>query len=80
MISAAIEWNLVGEVIGVSFAAGLVVITLFALIIFGSTRAADARRAHEGGTATAFTVLAGVAGTAFAAVVVFALIVMAQKG
>jgi hypothetical protein len=78
MTPAIIQWSLVGEVILVSFVAGIVVVALFATVILGSTRAADARRAGTGGAA-GFTVLAIVAFAAFMAIVALAIVTMVNK-
>jgi hypothetical protein len=43
-MSAAIEWSLILEVIWVSLVAGVGVTLLFSLVVFGSSRAAEARR------------------------------------
>jgi uncharacterized membrane protein len=74
---AAIEWDLIGEVIWVSLVAGIGVTLLFSLVVYGSSRAAEARRA--GDNPTIFGVVALVALLAFAGVVVFALTVILNK-
>lgn len=79
MTAAAIEWHLLLQVVWVSFAGGLGAVALFALVIFGSTRAMDTRRDGQGAAATAFSLLAGVAFLAFAALVVFAITIIVHK-
>jgi hypothetical protein len=75
---AAVEWDLIGEVIGVSLVAGIGVTILFSLVVYGSSRATEARR--EGGNAAFFGALALASMLAVAAVVVFALTVILNKG
>ena len=77
---AIIQWELVGEVILVSFVAGLVVVALFATVILGSTRAADSRRAGHGAASMAYTVLAIVTFAAFMGIAGLAIYIMTQKG
>jgi hypothetical protein len=74
---AAIEWGLIGEVIWVSLAAGVGVTILFSLVVYGSSRASEARR--EGDNPTVFGVLALASMLAVAAVVVFAITVILNK-
>jgi hypothetical protein len=74
---AAVEWNLIGQVIWVSLLAGVGVTTLFSLVVFGSSRAAEARR--EGRNPTAYGFLALLCSLAFVAVVVFAITVILNK-
>ncbi len=61
-------------------AAALTVTIAWALVIWGSTRAADARRDGRTGQASLHLAVAVIGGTLFAAAVVFGLIVMASKG
>jgi hypothetical protein len=77
MISAAVEWSLIGEVIWVSLAAGIGVTTLFSLVVFGSSRAAEARRA--GGNPAPYGLLAIVGFVAVMALVVLAIAVILHK-
>jgi hypothetical protein len=74
---AAVEWNLIGQVIWVSLLAGVGATTLFALVVFGSSRAAEARR--EGQNPTVYGVIALVCTLAFAAVVVLAITIILNK-
>lgn len=74
---AAIEWNLIGQVVWVSLVASILVTVLFSLVVYGSSRAAEARR--EGGNAAGFGALAAACSLAFLAVVVFAITVILNK-
>jgi hypothetical protein len=75
---AAVEWDLIGEVIGVSLVAGIGVTILFSLVVYGSSRATEARR--EGANPAAFGALALVGLLGVTAVVVFAITVILHKG
>ncbi|HVL96414.1 MAG TPA: hypothetical protein VM266_11195 [Solirubrobacteraceae bacterium] len=79
MISAAIEFDLLLEVIVVSLVAGVGVTALFSLVIYGSSQAGEARRAGRGGAATAFGLLAAVAMSGFALTIVLALMQILNK-
>jgi hypothetical protein len=74
---AAVEWNLIGQVIWVSLLAGVGVTTLFALVVFGSSRAAEARRARQ--NPTLYAAIALVCSLGFAAVVVLAITIILNK-
>jgi hypothetical protein len=75
---AAVEWDLIGEVIGVSLAAGIGVTILFSLVVYGSSRAAEARR--EGANPAIFGALALASMLGVAAVVVYAITMILNKG
>jgi hypothetical protein len=60
--------------------AALTVTVTWGLVVWGSTRAVDARRGGRTGLATAHLAVAALGGTLFAAAVVFGLIVMTSKG
>jgi hypothetical protein len=60
--------------------AALTVTVAWGLVVWGLTRAADARRDGRGGLATAHLGVAAIGGALFAAAVVFGLIVMTSKG
>jgi hypothetical protein len=77
MINAAVEWSLIGEVIWVSLAAGIGVTTLFSLVVFGSSRAAEARRA--GANPAPYGLLAALGLVAVLALVVLAIAVILHK-
>ena len=59
--------------------ATLVVAVTFSLVIHGVARASDSRRAGKAGAATAYGVLAVVAAAAFAAAVIFGVLVITSK-
>ena len=75
---AAIEWDLLLEVIWVSLAAGVGVTVLFSLVVFGSSRAAEARR--SGASPALYGALAALMLVALLAVVVLAIAVILNKG
>ena len=74
---AAVEWSLLLEVIWVSLLAGIGVSMLFAIVVFGTSRAAEARR--DGANPTAYGALAFVSLVAFLGAVAFALTVILNK-
>ena len=59
--------------------ATLAVAVTFSLVIHGVARSSDSRRAGKAGVATAYGVLAVVAGLAFAAAVVFGVLIITSK-
>ena len=67
MTVLAAHTGLLWQVIWVSLLAGVGISALFSLVILGSVRAADERRAGHGRAAAAFTALALVAFLLFAA-------------
>ena len=75
---AAIEWGKVGQVIWVSALMGVLAILLYAVAIYGGSRAAEARRTGTGSSA-AYGAIAVVALACFAGLVVFAITVILQK-
>jgi hypothetical protein len=77
-VLAAIEWGKVGEVVWVSALMGVAAIVLYAVAIYGGSRAAEARRTGRG-PATAFAALGVLGLTAFGALVVFAITVIVNK-
>jgi hypothetical protein len=60
--------------------AALIVTISWGLVVWGSTRAADARRDGRAGLATLHLGVAAIGAALFAAAVVFGLIVMMAKG
>jgi hypothetical protein len=60
--------------------AALTVTVAWALVIWGSTRAADARRDGRTGLATLHLAVAAVGAALFTAAVVFGIVVMTSKG
>jgi hypothetical protein len=75
----AVDFHALGQVIWVSFAAGIGITVLFSFAIYGFSRATDARRNGEGLAATAFGTLAVLALLVFAAAVVLAVVIMLRK-
>jgi hypothetical protein len=67
------------EVIWVSLAAGIVVSTVFSIVVLGSARSAAARRTGAGTAALLWGGLAVVAFAAFAGAVVFGVHIMLSK-
>lgn len=76
-VLAAVEWSQLLEVVWVSLLAGVGVTVLFSLVVFGSSRAAEARR--EGGSPALYGALAGLALLSFLGAVVFAITVILDK-
>jgi hypothetical protein len=74
---AAIEWSLVLEVVWVSLVAGIGVTVLFSLVVFGSSRAAEARR--EGGSPAPYGLLAALMMIAFLGACAFGIGVILNK-
>ncbi len=77
---AAVDFHALGQVIWVSFVAGVGVTVLFSLVVFGAGKAGEARRAGQGTEAATYSALATGAMLVFAAAVVFAVSVMLDKG
>jgi hypothetical protein len=76
---AAIEWDALLELVWAAPVAVLAVSLSFSLCIHGVARANDSRRAGHAGAATAYGVLAAAAGIAFAAVVIFGVLIITSK-
>jgi hypothetical protein len=76
---AAIKVSELAQVVWVSLLAGVGVILLFALVVLGSARSAEARRAGRDGAATGYAGAALLAFVVFAAVVVFGVQIMLAK-
>jgi hypothetical protein len=62
----AVDTHLLAQVVWVSLVAGVGISVLYSLVILGSARAGEARRAGEGGAAAAWATLAVVALLLFA--------------
>ncbi len=75
----AVEWGALLELIWVAPLAVLVVSVTFSLCIHGAARASDSRRSGNAAAATAYGALALVAALAFAATVVFGVLVITSK-
>ncbi|HEX8120363.1 MAG TPA: hypothetical protein VF549_03765 [Solirubrobacteraceae bacterium] len=76
---AAVDTDALLELAWVAPLAAVVVSLTFSLLVHGAARASDARRGGRAGAATAYVALAVVAGLAFAATVVFGVIVITSK-
>jgi hypothetical protein len=76
---AAIEFHALGQVVWVSFVAGVGVTVLFSLVVFGAGKAGEARRSGQGTEAAAYSALAICAMLVVAVAVVFAVYVMLDK-
>jgi hypothetical protein len=55
---AAIDLAQIGKVVWVSLLSGVLITTAYALVVFGTARSLQARRAGESGVALAFAALA----------------------
>jgi hypothetical protein len=75
----AVEGGLLVQVIWVSMLAGIGITSLFSLVIFGSAKAGDARRAGRGIVAASYLTLAVVAFALFALGVVLGVQTMIEK-
>ena len=80
MLFAEVELSHLLEVIWVSLVAGVAVTIMFAVVVFGSARSSEARRAGQSGAAVAYAGLAVLAFAAFAAAVAFGVHIMLSKG
>ncbi len=76
---ATIEWDKIGELLWVAPLAALAVSMTFSLMIMGSARATDARRAGTGTAAMLYSVVAVVSGLAFAVVIVYGVSIIVNK-
>ncbi len=74
---AVVEWSLILQVIWVSLVAGTGATVLFSLVVFASSRAAEARRENE--NPAIYGVLAVVCMTIFLGLVVLAMTVILNK-
>ncbi len=75
----AVDGHLLLQVVWVSMLAGVGITALFSLVIFGSAKAGDARRAGHGAAAAAYLTLALVAFATFAVGVVLGVQTMITK-
>ena len=76
---AAVEWDALLQLIWVAPVAVIAVAVTFSLCIHGAARASDSRREGRAGAATAYGALAIVAALAFAATVVFGVLIITSK-
>jgi hypothetical protein len=75
----AVEGGLLLQVVWVSLLAGVGITALFSLVILGSAKAGDARRAGHGAAAAAYVTLAVLAFALFALGVVLGVQTMIEK-
>jgi hypothetical protein len=75
----AVDGGLLVQVVWVSLLAGVGISALFSLVILGSAKGGDARRAGHGVAATAYFTLAVLSFAAFAGGVVLGVQTMIQK-
>ena len=76
--AAAVELGDIGKVIWVSLGAGVGITLAFSLVVFGSARSAEARRAGEG-RALAYGALAVLGFLVFATGLIFGVQIMLSK-
>jgi len=79
LFAEVVDWSAVLEVIWVSLLAGIGVTAIFSVGVLGASRAVEARRAGQGGSAGAYAVLTLIAFVVVAAAMVFGIVVMTQK-
>ncbi|HEX8205363.1 MAG TPA: hypothetical protein VF587_04825 [Solirubrobacteraceae bacterium] len=76
---AAVDTKALLELVWVAPLATLVVAVTFSLVIHGAARSSDSRRAGKAGAATAYGALTILAAAAFAAAVVFGVLIITSK-
>jgi hypothetical protein len=76
---AVIEWDKIAELLWVAPLAAIGVSISFSLMIMGSARATDARRAGTGTTAMLYSVVTLLAAAVFVVVVVFGVGIIVNK-
>jgi hypothetical protein len=79
MVLFAVDGHLLVQVVYVSLLAGVGISVLFSLVILGSAKAGDARRAGQGAAAAAYFTLAVLAFALFAGGVVLGVQTMIEK-
>ena len=79
MVVFAVDGNLLVQVVYVSLLAGVGISLLFSLVIMGSAKAGDARRAGHGAVAAAYLTLAVLAFVLFAGGVVLGVQTMIER-
>jgi hypothetical protein len=80
MTVLAVAFSDLASVVGVSLGAGIVVPAAFAFVVRESARSGDARRNGDGRAAAVHATLACLFFAAFAAIVVYGVIIMLSKG
>jgi hypothetical protein len=78
-MATIVDVDVLLEVVGAAFAAGIGITAIFGLVIYGSTRFDDLRREGNALGAAAFATLAAAGFAAFVAAVVFGILVMTNK-
>ncbi|HEV7752088.1 MAG TPA: hypothetical protein VGO71_11125 [Baekduia sp.] len=78
-VLAVIEWDKIGQLLWAAPLAALTVSVTFSLIIMGTSRADEARRAGAATPALLYSLVALLAGLAFVAVVVYGVAVIVNK-
>jgi hypothetical protein len=78
-VFGVVELGQIVEVIWVSLVAGIGITTVYSLVVLGSGRWAEARRAHHTGAAIGYGLLATVSLLVFAAIVVLGVQIMLSK-
>jgi hypothetical protein len=76
---ATVKMSQLAEVVWASLLAAVVVSLTFSLVVYGSSRSTECRRADRGAAATAYLVLAVLAFVVFAAAVIYGVQVMLAK-
>jgi hypothetical protein len=76
---AAIDFGQIGKVVWVSLLSGVLITTAYALVVLGTARSLQARRAGASGAALAYATLAVAMFCVFAVAVGFGLHVMLRK-
>ena len=78
-MATIVDVDVLLEVVGAAFAAGIGITAIFGLVIYGGTRFADLRRDGNSLGAAAFATFAAAGLAAFVAAVVFGILVMTNK-
>jgi hypothetical protein len=80
MIEAAIDAGALAKMLYTSLLACIGVAVIFSVAVLGAIRASELRRDHRNGAAAAYGTLAAVGVIAVAAVIVYGLTLVANKG
>jgi hypothetical protein len=78
-MATIVDIDVLLEVVGAAFAAGIGITAIFGFVIYGSTRFDDLRREGNAVGAAAFATFAAVGFAAFVAAVVLGIVVMTSK-
>ena len=79
-MTGAVDSAALLELVWAAPLAAVTVVVAWGLVVYGSARAAEARRAGRRGNAAVYAGVAAAGGTLFGAAIVLGLIVMASKG